>query len=268
MKLNHEVSFTLIVVLIFSNQPFCRSFAILFVIFALKVFNSDAAPTKVFCESISNLYMIKNRGTQKTCIMNNFTTIKSQGFTIGSARNETVSGMTFWGNRNISFLPDDVHKKFPNLKIFFAQNCSIKAISKDNFKNLTKLIFLSLSDNQIKTIRYDVFNDLTSLDHIELGENILFYFFFLFSIFFCLERNKIHSMSGQSLLHLKKLNVLLMRGNRCININFFNIKSVANVSKSVSQQCNGGTGLTPKLFTLMPILLVMFFPNLQVAPFY
>lgn len=108
--------------------------------------------------------------------MTNATTIDSHGFTISSAKDETITALRFDGNKKVLFLPVGVYEQFPNLAFLRADHCSIRTISKENFKNLKKLKELQLYYNQIETIGTDVFEDLTSLELLYLGEkkNYLF----------------------------------------------------------------------------------------------
>lgn len=110
--------------------------------------------------------------------MTGSTIIDSQGFRIASAKNETIGGLDFELNKNVSFLPVYVNEAFPDLVTFFASSCSIKTISKENFRNLSKLKVLCLNNNQIEIIQNDVFKDLTSLERLTLGEHNLLYLFF------------------------------------------------------------------------------------------
>lgn len=109
-------------------------------------------------------------GDQKTCSMFGGAMIDSPEFTIKSAKDETVTGLFFFANPRVSFLPVKVYESFPNLIGYLANGCSIRKISKENFKNLSKLKMLGLSINQIQTIPSNAFEDLTSLQELYLGE--------------------------------------------------------------------------------------------------
>lgn len=112
-------------------------------------------------------------GYQMACNMFRVTIIDSPAFTIVSAKDETIGGLNFGRNKNISFLPVNVHETFPNLKILFAGSSSIKAITKANFENLNKLEELYLFYNEIEIIGIDVFEDLASIERLDLGEEII-----------------------------------------------------------------------------------------------
>lgn len=81
----------------------------------------------------------------------------------------TVLALKFDLNNKISVLPVRVDETFPVLAAYFAQYCSIKTISKVNFKNLKKLRVLALTNNKIERIDDDTFEDLTSLEQLGLG---------------------------------------------------------------------------------------------------
>lgn len=155
-----------------NRSPF-RSIAIISISLVLSAFARDAVPKKVSCESVSGQSLMAGHSTQSTCFMTRVTIIDSQGFRIASTTDEAIEGLEFEFNRKVSFLPVYIHEAFPNLVTFSAPSCSLKAISKENFKNLSKLKLLVLNDNQIEIIQNDVFKDLTSLEKLNLGEKNL-----------------------------------------------------------------------------------------------
>lgn len=108
---------------------------------------------------------------QKTCSVPETTGIESFNFTISARRDSTIERLQF-RNKNIIFLPTRVDKNFPNLKTYDAFDCSIKSISRENFRNLFKLIILNLNTNNISEISSDAFNDLSELSILILGKNI------------------------------------------------------------------------------------------------
>lgn len=98
----------------------------------------------------------------KTCLMQQTTTIASEGFVV-SPSDSSVEGIDFFFNKKIQFLPIQVDETFPNLVIYDAGLCSIKVVAKNSFKNLTKLERLYLQYNKIELIDFGTFGDLTSL---------------------------------------------------------------------------------------------------------
>jgi Leucine rich repeat len=128
---------------------------------------------EVSCETvgISNRYQ-SVVGTVKVCQMWKTTVIDQENVTI-AINDESFSGVLFWRNKHIVFLPVEVSKAFPNLKSYEAGSCSIKTISKNNFEGLSKLKGLWLQDNQIKRISSETFEDLTSLVVLVLGKKSL-----------------------------------------------------------------------------------------------
>lgn len=115
--------------------------------------------------------------TEKSCFMQNLTAIDSLGFTISSPRDETLEVLRLYDNKKIQFLPEEVYKQFPNLFMYKAYNCSIKEVSKINFKLLPKLRLLDLSRNQIERIESNTFEDLAAVQMISLCEKNFFYNF-------------------------------------------------------------------------------------------
>lgn len=139
-------------------------------ILLLCVFTRKAVAKEVSCESSRSWNWGYPVGSQKTCFIEEIT-IDSQGFSIASAKDEATGGIYFEENKQVSFLLVNVHEIFPNLMGFSAAECSIKTITKENFKNLKILKELKLRYNQIEIIQGDVFEDLISLEELDLGEN-------------------------------------------------------------------------------------------------
>lgn len=126
---------------------------------------------RIACEKIDN---IQWSGGPKTCFMNRTTSIHSTGTTIASTRDGGIEVLMFDGNKKIFYLPKNSYQNFPNLMQYSAWSCSIKSISKDNFKNLSKLKMLYLNLNQIERINSDTFVDLPSLEQVFLRNNFSF----------------------------------------------------------------------------------------------
>lgn len=83
-------------------------------------------------------------------------------------KNDNVTGLRMYGNKKIKFLPLSIDKVIPNLVAYSASHCTIKTISKDNFKNLNKLKELHLRDNLIEKIYGNTFEDLVALEQLNL----------------------------------------------------------------------------------------------------
>lgn len=121
------------------------------------------------CENIQNYVFQPPVGDVRTCSMHS-TVIDSTDFLITSDRDETVTGFYAAYNKNLEFLPKNVGEKFPNLLALEAYACSVKIISKETFKGLTKLQLLIISKNQIETIDDDTFDFIPAVERIWLGE--------------------------------------------------------------------------------------------------
>lgn len=102
--------------------------------------------------------------------MNQSTTIDANDTTV--LAEPSVQMLDFGYNKKIAFLPVKVAISFPALKIYAANDCSIKTIAKVNFKDMQVLMELTLEKNQIEIIRSDTFEDLISLQGIYLRELI------------------------------------------------------------------------------------------------
>lgn len=122
----------------------------------------NASGAQVPCEAIKNYEW--SDVTRKTCFMNGSTAINGPTYTISSSRDESVAGFDCDGNPKIVYLPVKIHEKFPHLSVLYADGCSIKSISKENFENLVMLKRISLNKNQIEIVHSDTFDDLTALE--------------------------------------------------------------------------------------------------------
>lgn len=122
-------------------------------------------------------------GRQKTCYIKFTTWINSTGCSISSTR-ESTTGLSFWGSKKIYFLPVKVAESFPNLLVYGANACSVRTISKENFKNLNKMIRLDIGHNFIETVPTDTFEDCIALEWLQMGNvnKLSLVFFFTFDL--------------------------------------------------------------------------------------
>lgn len=132
----------------------------------LQVFNTFEAK-EVDCESTEDV----EGNNVITCYMEDITSIKEPDMTISNF-DVAVQGLAFYDNPKIFFLPIYVVENFPNLKMYWANNCSLKVISYQNFKGLRKLTVLKLNANQIEKINSDTFNDFVNLEELDLSKKL------------------------------------------------------------------------------------------------
>lgn len=120
------------------------------------------------CERTGDLHW-NYTGTLTTCYMEVSTSTSEYGPTIAT-RDGSVTGLTFNTNLKIVYLPVRVAENFPYLRAYSAYGCAVKEITKWNFKGLTRMNAVWLSQNQIEFIPSDAFEDLRELEHIGLSE--------------------------------------------------------------------------------------------------
>jgi Leucine-rich repeat (LRR) protein len=161
-------------------------------------------------------------------------------------------------NKKIFYLPDKIGDAYPNLIIVRAGNCSITAISRQNFKGLTKLKSVLLHHNQIKEVENGAFKGLIELKNVHLSynqiEKILSETFeglkileilslglttkFNISkkkIFYFSEYNKIKFLNGKAFQSFTNTTVYL-NFNVCINQNF-TTKFEPSVLSEITEKC-------------------------------
>jgi hypothetical protein len=148
----------------------------IFVAVFFGLFYGSSATEEIECEIIdkSSWYAV---GRIKVCSMVEKTSIHSPETTIASESDELMGGLDFSENLKIFFLPINVGQNFVNLRAYNAYDCSIQAISKQNFAGLIKLELLFLFNNQITTIPNETFEDLKALEILDLCKNIQKIFF-------------------------------------------------------------------------------------------
>lgn len=109
------------------------------------------------------------RFVKECCFMSNNTAISAPNITVSFTPTEGMEGVWFEKNKAIKYLPIQIYEIFPNLREYWARECSIKAISKKNFKKLAQLKELFLSSNLIETVPSNAFEDLVKLRWVRLG---------------------------------------------------------------------------------------------------
>lgn len=142
----------------------CRVF-ILLVSFSTFVLSMHM---KIECESQEMTHW--GLGNLMTCIMSKNTTIHCPGAIV--EWNPQVRAISLCMNSEIHFLPSDLHSSFSDLNLIYAYKSAIKAISRENFRNLTKLKTLDLDHNQITEIPRGTFSDLISLRELYMRKSI------------------------------------------------------------------------------------------------
>lgn len=155
-----------------------RSFALIFITNCFNLVEIVKAK-EVLCEKVNDYAWEYNVGTVKTCLMNETTSIDEPSVII-SSRDDSMFGFWLFNNKQIHNLPTGVSEKFPNLLGYNAGFCSIKEISRENFKGLTKLKLLFLHYTQIEKISSETFSDLKSLETLALRK-----IFFVASVTIC-----------------------------------------------------------------------------------
>lgn len=146
-----------------------RKLLLLSLLFYVEVFTAQ-----VPCESIK-ISEWRTLVHILTCNVRDKTVIEFDDTLIASPRNEdeSVGALNFYFNPKVHFLPVEVYLKFPNLVVYTAFQCSVKTISKKNFKRLNKLSCLELNDNLIESIPSNTFEDLISLMKLNLSKKNL-----------------------------------------------------------------------------------------------
>lgn len=146
--------------------------------------------------------------------------IDSPDFTITSTSNLTVDVFDIQNPLLVTYVPENIAEKFPQLIVLQVINCTIEAINDKSFSNLKKLKYLHLPMNEIEVIDRNAFKDLVKLEWLSLFHNKIEYlsvktFASLENLkFLHLGENKIDVLHSGTFTSLKKLEVLNLKVNQ------------------------------------------------------
>lgn len=193
--------------------------------------NLTIASTEISCEKI------EQGNDVKLCYLDKTTSINSNDTTIAT-KDDSVKGIFMQYNEKIRYLPVGVHKKFSKLEKYFAAECSIQAISKENFEKLTKLQEIWLTTNEITKVKSDTFQGLSSLKIVKLGE-------FDYSrtnrnarmIYLPKGYNQIKFLNGATFAGLPALQTVLLTSNDCIDDTFKTKDQIKGLTKKLNEKC-------------------------------
>lgn len=122
-------------------------------------------------------------------------------------------------NKNVKFLPLNVFRKFPNLKIYYAFKSGVMEIHQNNFFGAGKLQGLWLDHNEIATIESGSFDELQALKWLYLGFNKLTtldaHIFHKLNLLvsLSLEKNQLTSLPTEIFYTLEELEWIHLNGN-------------------------------------------------------
>lgn len=123
----------------------------------------------VACENVQVELWSSPIGNTKACNMKKTTSINERNIKISNS-DGSVGGLTFGGNKKITFMPIEVAQSFPKLLGYSTYDCSVKEVSQENLKGLRKLKKLWLGENQIEKIPSNTLEDLVELEFLQLCE--------------------------------------------------------------------------------------------------
>lgn len=140
----------------------------------------------------------------KTCRMDTYdkTDIDSPDSVLSSEVDEDMTEIFADNNRNVEYLPTNIHEKFPNLLSMSFWYCNVRVVSNTTFKNLKFLIRLALNGNFLDHFDDGTFADLVNLKYLYL------------------DYNRLDNIDGNVFKPLVSLRTLILYGNACINENF------------------------------------------------
>lgn len=220
---------------IFASPRRFPALTILVLVLQILLFNGVTA-LGVKCEEVFKYNM-----GGKSCFIQE-TRINTTHFVIALPDNQTqdheMTTMRYDGNRDATYLPQKIYYQFPNLLEIYAYSCSLKIVSRDNFRNLRNLTMLDLHDNLIALISFDTFEDLISLKVLELSKKFLIISHFIsILIFFSPGHNNIKFMNGRAFEYLENLDEVRLRKNACKTYDATDKNEVKALAKNVTAEC-------------------------------
>lgn len=137
------------------------------------------------CEAVKSIEVWSKNIEISSCTTNNGNCKNFEGFTAI--------------NMEMFYFPESVDKFFPNLKYLTVNYCQLREIHRNDLKNFTKLLEISLNNNFIEILEENLFEFNTDLKAIFISNN------------------KISSIHPNVFDNLPKLNYLTLVGNPCID---------------------------------------------------
>lgn len=117
-----------------------------------------------------HLYSCAVKGLENQEVNASFTEVK--GKHAQSKTNDDVQGLML-RNQNISYVPNEIAKFFPNLIRYEVSNSPLRVVLKDNFKGLRKLETLIIAYTLVTSLNPDTFDELSNLQQLRLHNNAL-----------------------------------------------------------------------------------------------
>jgi Leucine-rich repeat (LRR) protein len=176
---------------------------------------------QVECEEIQTR-RINDIGDEllKGCRMDEITVIDSADLTLVSEYDEGVTEMFGTLNKKIEFLPTKIYEKFPRLISLIFKDCALKSVTIDSLQKLVHMRKIDLSSNQIETFGNETFDDLKRLQYLYLNFN------------------RISSLDGNVFKKLENLFIFEIKGNVCIDEDFYIIFTLPEVVEDISLKCS------------------------------
>jgi Leucine-rich repeat (LRR) protein len=220
------------------------------------------------CDLRRELWRYLNR-TLVTCGQRYREPTEDKRFLINSTSDTEIQGFDIYNKIDVEFIPENLSEKFPNLIGINVFNCSIKTVTKTNFKGLNKLVIIGLSNNKIETIESGTFKDTTKVEKLALANNNikqlpndLFESLLNLKILY-LHNNQITVIHPQTFKNLKSLETIAMpdnglklidpkvfdnlnsltsvglEGNACINEYFNGSERIIEMKAEIKKKCQG-----------------------------
>ena len=130
----------------------------------------NAIELKCDFKKISDLYCCNVQGltiSEPNTLITNVSGIHLSNFQIADVEYLRIF------NQNVKFLPINIAKYFPNLKQIYVKHSKLENITTNDFRGLTQLTAMFMTNNKLKELPCGVFQTNNKLEEIHFEHNIL-----------------------------------------------------------------------------------------------
>lgn len=170
--------------------------------------------------------------------------INSEAFIFGADVDSNVIAFKIHKQLDVSFLPRNIAKKFPNLEKVNVTYSGLTIVRDFYFKDLKKVRSVTLSYNNIEIIEAGAFDDLISVTELLLKRNKLktlddrLFGTMVNLEYLYLTRNKLKFLSPTVFqITGGKLKLVDLTSNDCIN-RFFHVNQLVNLEGQLMRSCS------------------------------
>ena len=131
-----------------------------------------------------------------------------------------VENLRISNQKDIKFLPINIAEYFPNLKQIVVKHTKLEYITENDFRGLTQLSVMYMTNNKLKELPCGVFNTNKKLEEIHFEDNFL------------------KKIGGDVFKPLPLLKVAHFRNNDCIHKDANTTSEMTELMERIAQKCS------------------------------